>query len=403
MKRKLYEGVRVLDFSNNLAGPSCGAMLADYGAEVIHIEKPVLGDDCRTFLPQIEGVSMPHLTCNHGKKSVVLDLKDSRAVRIVKELAQDSDIVIESSRPGVMKRLGLDYETLREINPRLIYCSISAFGQTGPYAQRPGYDIIAQAVSGIMYMTGDQDGPARKIGVAVGDYIGGLNAFGCIGTAMYYREVTGEGQHIDLSLARNLMWMSAKLDYPLTGKEEHRNGNHHLTLCPYGIFNGKNGQSIVIATLSQKLWEKLCCTIGREDLIRNPDYLNNRERCAHMEPLVAIIEEWLRSFPDIADAEEVLADAGIPCSRVFTHKDINEDPHFNECGWIIDLPVQHGMKTIRSKRAPSDPFGFSACMPEYGETPALGQHNVEILSRLGMAAGEIEAMEQEWNEKARKK
>ena len=210
MGRQVYENLKVLDVTNNYAGPMAGAMLADYGAEVWHVEKPVLGDDNRYFPPIIDGISINYCTSNRGKKSVVLDLKDPRGAEAFRKLAAQADVLLESYRPGVMKKLGLDYETLKEINPRLIYCSISAYGQEGPYANRPGYDVIAQAVSGMMEMTGEPDGAPTKIGSAIGDWMGALNAFGCIGTALYYRSETGEGQHIDISLARSLMWMAAK-------------------------------------------------------------------------------------------------------------------------------------------------------------------------------------------------
>jgi len=231
----IFEGIRVLDFTNNLAGPYAAAMLSDYGAEVIHVEKPVLGDDNRAYLPRYEGQSMSFMDNSHGKKSLVLDLKDPEAVKIVEKLVKETDVLIESYRPGVMKRLGLDYEAMKKVRPDLIYCSVSAFGQTGPEAGRAGYDIIAQAVSGLMYMTGDQDGPPRKVGITVGDNVGALTAFGAIGAALYYRERTGIGQQIDVSLVKTLMWMSNKIDdLVLNGHMQHRNGNHHLTLCPYG-------------------------------------------------------------------------------------------------------------------------------------------------------------------------
>ena len=170
MHKNLYSGIKVIDMTNNFAGPMASALLADYDAEVIHIEKPITGDDNRFFMPMVDGTSFSHMSSNRGKKSLVLDLKDPEAIAILKKMVADADILVESYRPGVMDRLGLGYETLKELNPRLIYCSISAYGQVGPYAKRPGYDVIAQAVSGIMYMTGDPDGSPTKIGTALGDW-----------------------------------------------------------------------------------------------------------------------------------------------------------------------------------------------------------------------------------------
>ena len=166
-----------------------------------------------------------------------MDLKDPRAIEIIKKMVKETDIVIESSRPGVMKRLGLDYETLREINPSLIYCSVSAFGQVGPYAKKPGYDVIAQAFSGIMHFTGSKESGPTKIGTVVGDMVGAMNAYGAIATALYYRSLTDQGQHIDISLARGLLWMTGNFDHTITGKPKTRQGNHDAQLCPYGVFH----------------------------------------------------------------------------------------------------------------------------------------------------------------------
>ena len=302
-----------------------------------------------------------------------------------------------------MKKLGLDYETLKEINPRLIYCSISAYGQEGPYANRPGYDVIAQAVSGMMEMTGEPDGAPTKIGSAIGDWMGALNAFGCIGTALYYRSETGEGQHIDISLARSLMWMAAKLDHGITGVMQTRTGNHHSNLAPYGIFKGKNNESVVIGVLSSKLWETFCKVMQRTDLIDDPRFVSNDKRVENKQLLIEIIEDWLSTFDQVSDAIDLLMVAGVPCSKIYNMKDIDEDPHFNQCGWIADMPMADGMTTIRTRRFPSDPFKFSAFEPVYGKAPALGEQNHEVLEALGFTAEEVDEMEAEWEMKVKNK
>ena len=306
MHKNLYSGIKVIDMTNNFAGPMASALLADYDAEVIHIEKPITGDDNRFFMPMVDGTSFSHMSSNRGKKSLVLDLKDPEAIAILKKMVADADILVESYRPGVMDRLGLGYETLKELNPRLIYCSISAYGQEGPYANRPGYDVIAQAVSGMMEMTGEPDGPPNKIGSAIGDWMGALNAFGCIGTALYYRSETGEGQHIDISLARSLMWMAAKLDHGITGEMQTRTGNHHSNLAPYGIFKGRNNQSVVIGVLSSKLWETFCKVIQRTELINDPRFVSNDKRVENKQLLIEIIEDWLSNFEQVSDAIDLL-------------------------------------------------------------------------------------------------
>lgn len=402
MRKNIYDGVTVVDLTNNFAGPMSSALLADYGAEVIHVEKPVTGDDNRFFSPMVDGVSVSHMSANRGKRSLVLDLKDPRSIAAIRKLAEEADILIESYRPGVMDRLGLGYEEIRKINPGIIYCSISAYGQVGPYASRPGYDVIAQAVSGAMYMTGDPNGPPTKIGSAIGDWVGALAAFGTIGTAMYHRAVTGEGQHIDISLARLLLWMFARFDFVFTGKPETRSGNYHTTLAPYGIFNGNRGESIIIGALNQNLWTKLCTVMGRPELAEDPRYDTNAKRCDNLSDVIEVIESWLRGLETIDDAERQLMAAGVPCAKVYSPEDVFRDPHFNACGWITKIPAPEGVTTIDGRFFPSNPFTFSAVAPEYRPAPTLGQDNHAILERLGFSADEVDRMEEEWSSKFKK-
>ena len=402
MHKNLYSGIKVIDMTNNFAGPMASALLADYDAEVIHIEKPITGDDNRFVMPMVDGTSFSHMSSNRGKKSLVLDLKDPEAIAILKKMVADADILVESYRPGVMDRLGLGYETLKELNPRLIYCSISAYGQVGPYAKRPGYDVIAQAVSGIMYMTGDPDGSPTKIGTALGDWVGGLTAFGMIGTAMYYRSITGKGQHIDISLARLLMWMSARFDFTYTGKQDFRSGNHHTTLAPYGIFNGNNGESIIIGALNQNLWTKLCNVMGKPELADDPKFVTNDKRCENLPEVVAHIESWLKTFDHMADAEKLLMDAGVPCAKIYSHEDVYHDPHFNACGWITEIPAPDGIASVTGRIFPSNPFEFSEFKPNYRKAPNLGQDNHEILEDLGYSPEEVDSMEAGWAKKFQK-
>ncbi|WP_312279781.1 CoA transferase [Oscillibacter sp.] len=403
MERKLYEGLKVIDATNNYAGPMAGAMLADYGADVIHIEKPVLGDDNRFFPPIIDGISINYCVSNRGKKSLVLDLKDPRGAESFKKLAKDADVILESYRPGVMERLGLDYQAIREINPKIVYCSVSAYGQTGPYADRPGYDVIAQAVSGMMEMTGEPDGAPTKIGSAIGDWVGALNAFGCIGTALYYRERTGRGQHIDIALARSLMWMAAKLDHGITGTVATRTGNHHSNLAPYGIFQGNHGESVVIGALSSNLWTKLCNVMNRPELTEDPRFISNDQRVENKHILIEMIEEWLKSLDSVNTAVDALIEAGVPCTKIYNMMDIDEDLHYNACGWIADMPMANDMMSVRTRRFPSNPFTFSEIQAQYGAAPNLGESNHEILEQLGLSAEEVDAMEGEWEEKAKSK
>lgn len=400
--KQLFDGIRVLDFTNNYAGPMAGAMLADYGAEVIHIERPVLGDDNRFFPPIVDGTSINYCTANRGKQSVTLDLKDEKAVQIVRELVKNTDVILESFRPGVMSRLGLDYETLKKINPKVIYCSISAYGQKGPYAHKPGYDIIAQAVSGLMDVTGSSDGAPTKIGSAIGDWIGALNAFGCIGTALYAREKYGVGQQVDISLVRSLLWMAAKLDHKLTGEVTTRSGNHHTNLAPYGLFQGNNNESIVIGVLSHKLWKIFCTVIGKPELIDDKKFATNTDRVEHKEELITIIEKWLKGFDSMTVPLQMLDEAGVPCAKVYNMIDIDTDPHFNQCGWIVDMPTIESMSSFPKRRFPADPFDFSEFQPAYKRAEELGQSNYSVLEKIGLTRNQVDELEETW-ENAHKK
>jgi formyl-CoA transferase len=252
-----------------------------------------------------------------------------------------------------------------------------------------------------MEMTGDPDGPPTKIGPAIGDWVGSLNAFGCIGTALYYREKTGKGQFIDISLSRSLLWMAAKLDHTITGEVATRSGNHHSNLAPYGIFNGNNKDAIILGALSAGLWSKLCEVIKKPELAKDPRFISNDKRVENRFLLVEILEDWLRSFARIEEPLKLLLDAGIPSSKVYNQMDIDADPHYNECGWLVNMPLADGMTSFRTRRFPSNPMGFTAFSAEYKKAPALGEHNHELIGQLGYTAEEVDAMEAEWLEKAK--
>ena len=222
----MLDDVKVLDFTTNAAGPVASAEMSDYGAQVIKIESMNGGPE-RTYVPILEGKSLTHAWVNRGKKSITLNLKDPRAIEIVKALAKDADVLIESNRPGVMKRLGLDYETLKEINPSLIYCSLTAFGQTGPYSQKPGFDMMGQALSGMMSITGEKGGQPLKHGIALADYFGGFNVFASVLTALHYQRRTGKGQYIDVSLLQGMIHLNSTIDRLNDGVLCKPNGNHH--------------------------------------------------------------------------------------------------------------------------------------------------------------------------------
>ena len=394
--KQLLEGIKVVDMTNNFAGPATAANLADFGAEVIHIEKPVLGDDCRGFPPIYDGVSLGHCGYNRGKKSVVLDSKDPVAMEVLKKMIAEADVLTESFRPGVMARMGLSYDDVQKINPNIIYCSVSAFGQSGPYATKPGYDVIAQAFSGIMHKTGEADGPPMMVGITIGDAVGAINGFGCIMAALFHRERTGEGQHIDVSLARGLLWANSYFENINIGVDSTRNGNHNTALTPYGLFEGRDG-ALIIAAISTSLFNKLFTLMGLETLI-------NDERCSSLPVRVenkafinGLINDWVMSHDSVLDVIAKLDAEGIPAAKVNNHTDLLNDPHARECGWIVEVPGGNATKTNSSYMSRGVLADFSATPGDpCHAAPALGEHNYEVLTKYGLSIEEIDALQEKW-------
>lgn len=396
MSTLMMSGLKVLDLTNNIAGPVCAAMLGDHGAEVIHIEKPVYGDDCRSFPPIIDGTSTTHMFVNRNKRSVVLDLKDKNAVSALLEHAKDCDVFIESCRPGVMARLGLDYDTISRLNPRVIYCSISAYGQNGPYAGKAGYDIIAQGFSGMMYYSGEKDGEPTKCGTAVGDFVGAVNAFGSIAAALYYRQLSGIGQHIDVSLARGLLWMTGCFDHLYTGVHRTRTGSHDASLCPYGIFRNGRGGSVVIGAVNVLLWKKLCLAMGRQELMDGPRFVTNDQCVKNSAEVIKIIEDWLGSLGSIEEAVKLLDEYGVPNTNVNSMEDILQDPHVKAVGWLKGIPVPPSVSTIESRLTPVGIAGFSETDIRTCCAPDLGEDTAAFLEAAGMRPDTVDSCLEKW-------
>lgn len=399
---KLYEGLRVVEFTNNIAGPTIGRWLVEYGAEVIHVERPVVGDDSRGYPPMFNGMSAQYFTINHGKKSVILDLKDPDGVKIAKELCKDADILLESNRPGAMERLGLGYEVMHELNPRLIYGSISAWGHKGPYADRPGYDVIAQSASGLMYYNGDDSTGPVKVFTEIGDYGAAISGFGAINAALYHRERTGEGQFVDISLVKTLASMAVKLDdqriYHRKTKKTGSQGSN--LLCPYGTFRCPDNNYITIAASNNNLTFKFFKFIGRPELAEDPRFATNIKRLENSEILMPVLYEWLEKMETAEKAEKALLSAGIPCCRVYSYEDVDKDPHYHEAGWFADIPMPEGME-LRTRRLVGSPFEFSADSPEYQPLESFGCGNHEILRQLGYSNEYIDELESRWEKKAK--
>ena len=378
---QIFEGIRVLDLTNNLAGPIATAMLADFGAEVIKVEKPVFGDDSRAWPIQIgESTSSLFVQANRGKKSIVLDFKKEADLEILRKLIKKTDVLVESFKPGVMSKLNLTYDDLRKLNPKIIMCSVSAYGQTGPYRDRPGYDLIAQAISGVMDITGNPDGPPMRLGPAVADNTTAYHAFGAISAALYHRLHTGEGQFIDVSLLECMAMQIDCLEVATAGGAPTRNGNHSNILTPYGVFGKKTG-GMMIGALNPKLWGILTSLMGRPDMEKDPQYITVAERNKNQKKLIPIIDDWVDSFGDLNKLEELLMKNGIPCARVRTVKDMANDPHLNYRGTLTEVDVPFS-KTMPKLKIRGTAIKFSKTPGKPGSAPALGQHQEEILKLI---------------------
>lgn len=403
MGNAVFEGIRVLDFSNNVAGPCCASLLADMGAEVIKIERPVAGDDSRGIMPRVEGQSLTFIWTNRGKKSVELDLHDPEAVELIKRMIVDADVIVESFKPGQMKKFGLDYETVHAIKPSLVYCSISACGQTGAYASKPGFDIIAQGMSGLMDLAGDPDGAPVKQGVTIGDYVGSLNAYGAIVTALYYSRATGKGQLVDISLLDGLVYCNTTLDNAATtGAHPTRSGPHHGTMAPYGVYNGKNGQSVIVAAYTAAMWKRLCTAMGRPELETDPRFSSNIARTKNLKELVAEIEQWLCSFDDVQEAVDRMEAQNVATCKIRSTYEVANDPVLWERGAIAELPTGPSFKEVKSVRTRGAVAQYSETPIQLKRAPDLGEDNYDILGKYGWDKAKVDEMEGKWAAKAKK-
>lgn len=381
-------GVRVLDLARILAGPYCTMILGDLGAEVIKVERPGSGDDTRTWGPPFAGgESAYYLCCNRNKRSITIDLKNLRGVELIKELAKDSDVLVENFTPGLMKRFGLDYETLRQINPRLVYCSITAYGQDGPYRDRPGYDMVLSAVGGLMWITGERGGQPVKVGVAITDVVTGVYASGAIVASLFWRERSGRGQYIDVSLLDAQVSSLANIasNYLVADQEAQRWGTEHESIVPYQVFPTRD-RPIAIGVANQKLWVSFCKLVGRESWIDDPRFETNPKRVENRDVLIPLIarvmadktcDEWVKLF----------VEASIPCGPVNTMESLFGDPQVLHRSMLAEVPHP----TIGTLRLAGIPL-------KYSETPAvirlapplLGEHTDQILADvLGYGPEEI--------------
>jgi crotonobetainyl-CoA:carnitine CoA-transferase CaiB-like acyl-CoA transferase len=395
--KQMLEDVRVLDFSETEAGAGAAGMMADHGARVIKIERPGKGDPVRAMAPRIDGVSLTHCWQNRGKKSVVIDLGDDEGAVIVKKMIADCDVIIETATPGFMDGIGLGYAEAAKIKPDIIYCAITPFGQKGPYSKKQGNDLIAQAMSGHMELVGETKGAPRRHGFPFGDYLGSDTAYGAIVTSLCNREFTGEGQFIDVAMVRSLIWINSGLDRCNVNIFSKREGNHHISLSPFGLFNGKNGQSAIICALNPKIWESLCDTIGKPELKKDPRFINVSSRVSNRYEVVAILEDWLCKFENIEEAAALLEKANVPSCQVNTAKDVLANPHFNAVNWFIRVETPESITSTDTYLTHNMNAVFSKAPGVIKKAPDLGRHTIEVLEQYGLSKENIEYLQNKWN------
>ncbi len=373
-------GIRVLESTQHLAGPSCATFLADMGAEVIKIERPGQGDASRLLGKKQNGESPMYTALNRNKQSLTLNYKDPRAIKIFMQLAAESDIVVENNRPGVMDRLGLGYDAVHTVNPQIIYASVSGFGQSGPYRDLGGYDTIAQGMSGIMSATGNEGAPPAKAGVPIIDIGTGLfTAYGIL-AAYIHRQRTGEGQYLDMALLDCAiafsMWEAAAV---FSGGDVPRPfGSMHRRNQPHGAFKTKDGY-LCIAADQQHHWKVFCELVGLDHLTDDPRFATNADRVTHLADLQEAMEAVLVHKTSM-EWNDMLSAAGVPCGPVYRYDQVFQDPHVQhrQMAVEVDHPKAGRMTITNTPLKLSQPPG-SVQIP----APTLGQHTDAILSRLG--------------------
>lgn len=377
------DGFRVLDLTRFLSGPYCTMVLAELGADVVKIEQPGSGDDSRRMAPKVNGESYPFAMPNRSKRSVSIDLKTDRGRELFTDLARDADLVIENFRPGVVKRLRIDYPTLKAVKPDLIYCSISGFGQTGPYQGRPGFDIMAQGIVGLLRMTGAPGGPPAKVGIAVNDLAAGATAIYSILAAHLQRQRTGEGQFIDISLVDAALawtvWESGA--YFGDGEIPVASGTRHRRSTPYQAYRTADGY-VTIGAGNDRLWDRLVTDVlDRPQWLTDPRFADLTDRMANIDELEREIEA-ITSTRSTDEWIETLDKAGVPGGPVLTYDQTLTDPHVLARDMVVELehPLIGPMRTI----GPGAKFG-NLDFAVRGPAPWLGQHTAEVLAEHGLS------------------
>jgi crotonobetainyl-CoA:carnitine CoA-transferase CaiB-like acyl-CoA transferase len=373
-------GIRVLDLSRVLAGPYCTMVLGDLGAEVIKVEPPE-GDETRGWGPPFAGGESAYYLCvNRNKRDIVINLKTDEGKSILRELAMQSDVLVENFRPGTLEKFGLDFATLHALNPKLIYCSITGFGQTGSMKDKPGYDFMIQASGGLMSITGEPEGEPMKTGVAVVDLFAGQNAIIAILAALQARTLTGEGQHLDIALFDSqLGWLAnVASNYLISGKLPKRHGNAHANIVPYQSFQASDGW-FAIAVGNDRQFARLCELLGKPELGTNEKFSTNSARVQNREEIIVLLAEIFKAA-SVNEWLEKLDKAEIPCGPINNFEQVFSMPQVEERGMLVKM----NHPTIGELPLVGSPLKMSATPVEYRLPPPLmGEHTEEILGELG--------------------
>lgn len=373
------QGIRVLDLSRVLAGPYCTMVLGDLGADVIKVEPPE-GDETRGWGPPFAGGESAYYLCvNRNKRDIVINLKTEEGKKALRELALQSDVFVENFRPGTLEKFGLDYETLHVLNPKLIYCSITGFGQTGSMKDKPGYDFMIQALGGLMSITGEPEGEPMKTGVAVVDLFAGQNAIIAILAALQARTLTGQGQHLDIALFDSqLGWLAnVASNFLISGKSPQRHGNAHPNIVPYQSFQAEDGW-FAIAVGNDRQFERLCETLGRPDLVVDERFAANAGRVQHRAELIPLLASIFKT-KSVSDWLKKLEEAEIPCGPINNFEQVFSMPNVQERNMLIKM--KH--PTIGKLPLVGSPLKMSDTPVEYRLPPPLmGEHTDEILREL---------------------
>ena len=378
------DGVRVIEVCNVAAGPFCGMLLADMGADVVKVEHPEGGDTLRAWPPINDGYSENFASLNRNKRSVTLNLKDAGDLALLRELAAGADVLIENNRPGVMERLGVGYAALSALNPKLVYCSISAYGQSGPRSQEGGFDLTVQAMSGIMSVTGEADRPPVKCGVPLADFAAGLYASLGIVAALRSAQASGRGAHLDVPMLGATLGIAAlqTSEYFGSGRDPVRLGSAHPRNAPYRVFRSRDGY-FGMAAGNNALWRGVCDVLARADLLDDERFATPSTRARHQDALLVILEqEFARA--DTATWLDRFRAAGVSCAPINTYSQVLADPQVEHMQWVQPLELPNGVRT----RTFASPMRFSGeGLPVRLRPPALGEHNDEVLGPLRAGRG----------------